>query len=139
MSKQPYILQKENGRLVAADQWTYERLDKFKDGDVLKAAKLTKPRSLPFQGFYWVSLDNICKATEIAPTAEHLHKALLKLCKYVTPVMDVHGRVIELVPDSTAFEAMDQAEFYEYVELAKLVMARDLGINWDDYGKREAA
>lgn len=136
--KPPFILIREGTKLVAADPYTAERLDKFPEGKALKAATITLPRSVPFQGFYWVHLSNIVKATDCAPSPEHLHRALLKLCKYVTPVTDKSGTVIDLVPDSTAFENMGQTQFYEYVEKAKKALAEHLQIVWEDYS-RDAA
>ena len=138
MSKQPYILRREGTKLVPADAWTAERLDAFPERKDLKAATITQPRSLPFQGFYWVHLSEIVKATECAPTPEHLHKALLKITGYVTPVSNAEGRVIELVVDSTAFDKMDQDAFFEYVEKAKKALAEHLGILWDDYSQEAA-
>lgn len=138
MAKESYILIKEQNHLVAANPWTFERLDKFPEGVELKAATLTVARSLPFQGFYWVMLTNICKATEVAPSSTHLHKALLKLCKYVKIVYNTDGEPIEMVEDSTAFDEMNQPEFFEYVEQAKRALAEHVGVVWDDY-TREAA
>ncbi len=133
MTKQPYIFTREGTRLIPAEPWTAERLDGFPEGVYIKAATLTRPRSLPFQGFYWVHLSNIIKATECAATPDHLHKALLKLSGYTAPVYNSQGKIIELVEDSTAFDKMDQDEFYAYVEKAKFALANHLGIVWDDY------
>ncbi len=92
------------------------------------------PRTLPFQGYYWVHLTKIVKKTECAATAIHLHKSLLKLCGYVSPVYSVHGKVISLETDSTAFEAMGEDDFHIYVDHAKRALAEHLGIVWEDYG-----
>lgn len=133
MSKEPYMWIKENNRLVPADPWTAERFDDFKEGALLKAATLTVPRSVPFNSHYWATLSTICKATEIAPDADYLHKALLKLNNYTKPVYNKQGQVIELVVDSIAFDKMLQPEFDKYFEHAQRTLAEDFGICWDDY------
>lgn len=138
MKQQPFIFEVRNGSLSPADMWTAERMDGYRQGAVVRVDKITLPRSLPWQGHYWVGLTNIIKATECAPTADHLHKALLKLCRYTTPVTDANGRVIELVVDSTAFDKMNQPEFEQYVERAKAALAEQLRIVWDDYQRRAA-
>ena len=133
MSKQPFIFYRQGSSLVPAEPWTAERLDQYPEGKQLKAATLTQSRSVAFQGFYWVHLAEICRATECAATADHLHKSLLKLCGYWHQTTDIKGNVIDIAVDSTRFEKMDQPEFFEYVEQAKKVLATELGIVWDDY------
>jgi hypothetical protein len=137
MTQQPWIFTVEHNRLAPADPWTQERLGELKPEVTYKIDKIARPRSLPFQGMYWATLNQIVKATGIAPTPDALHKALLTLTKRVTPVLDLKGNVISLVPDSTAFERMDQETFGKYVDEAKLELAK-MDIVWEDYGKEVA-
>lgn len=134
MKQQPWIFTVENSRLVPAEPWTQERVGELKPGVTYKIDKIVQPRSLPFQGMYWATLNQIVKATGIAPNSDALHRALLTLTKHVTAVTDMQGRVISLVPDSTAFDKMDQQDFGKYVDEAKLELAR-LDIVWEDYTK----
>lgn len=136
VGSQPWIFTREGTRLVPADSWTAERLDDLPQGKHLKADKLTLPRSLPFQGYYWSTLRAIVQATECAATEDHLHKSLLKLCGYVQPTYNKNGDVIDWAVDSTAFEKMDDAPFKEYVEQAKKALAEHLNLVWDDYERK---
>ena len=136
---EPFIFTVEGSRLIAADAWTAERLDSFRKGTVVKAKTLVRPRSLPFQGFYWVHLAEIVKATECAATDKHLHRGLLNLCGFVSPIYNKSGGIVEYAIDSTAFDAMKEDEFHTYVEHAKRALAEQLGIVWDDYTRKERA
>lgn len=129
----PYLFTVVGGRLQPFDAHCEAHLQKFPNGTTLKCANLVQPRSLPFQGYYWATLANIVDGTGIAPTPNHLHDALVKLCGYVSVVTDIRGKPIDMVRDSTAFDKMDEPEFHDYVQHAQLVLAERFGINWDDY------
>ena len=62
----------------------------------------------------------------------------MKLAGYVAPVYDIHGKIIEIAPDSTAFDKMDQAAFNKYVDTAQFILAEKLGVNWSDYSRSAA-
>lgn len=138
-SRQPYLFTVSRGQLCPFDAHAEAHIGKFRDGTVLKCANLVQPRSIPFQGLYWATLANIVEATEIAPTADHLHDALVKLSGYVSVITDVRGNPIDMVRDSTAFDKMDEAQFHQYVDKAIKVLAERFGINWDDFTKKDRA
>lgn len=131
--KRPYLFTVSRGQLCPFDAHAESHLAKFADGTVLKCANLVQPRCIPFQGYYWATLANVVENTGIAPTADHLHDALVKLCGYVSIVTDIHGKPIDMVRDSTAFDKMDEPAFHEYVDHAQRVLAERFGITWDEY------
>lgn len=137
-NRQPYLFTVSRGQLCPFDAYAEQHVRKFADGTVLKCANLTQPRSLPFQGLYWATLANIVEATEIAPTADHLHDALVKLSGYVSIITDINGKAIDMVRDSTAFDRMDEPQFHQYVEKAIKILAERFGINWDDFTKKRS-
>lgn len=137
---QPLILVRDiRNYLSAYDAWTDHRLSLLPIAKPLKIEKIILPRKLPFQGMYWATLTNIVKATEVAATAKHLHNALLKLTGYGAPIHNAKGEYVDWAADSTAFDAMDQIAFEEYVRHAQKALAENIGINWDDYTRRIAA
>ena len=117
--------------LIASDELTFEWLDKQPLGTTLQADNLRKPRSLPRHRFYWKALSEIVAATECAPTAEHLHAALKIGTGYAMPVKLQDGTLV-WVPDSTSFEAMDDAEFAKFMDTATKWTAENLGISLSD-------
>lgn len=80
-------------------------------------AKLTQKRSGNHHRFYWALLERVKTATGRFPTAESLHEALKIELGYVQAVISLKGE-ITLVPKSTGFANMDQAEFRIYFEAA---------------------
>ena len=118
-------------RLLPEDSTTFDALAKCRHGSVLQADSLRKPRSLPRHRFYWKALSEIVAATECAPTAEHLHAALKIGTGYAMPVKLQDGTLV-WVPDSTSFEAMDDAEFAKFMDAATKWTAENLGISLSD-------
>ena len=117
--------------LFPADETTLQAFDRWKVGDTIQADNLRKPRSLPRHRFYWKALSEIVAATECAPTAEHLHAALKIGTGYAMPVKLQDGTLV-WVPDSTSFEAMDDAEFAKFMDTATKWTAENLGISLSD-------
>lgn len=136
---QPLILVRDiSNHLSAHDAWTDHRLSLLPLNKPLKIDKIVLPRKLPFQGYYWATLTEIVTATEIAATARHLHNSLLKLTGYGAPIYNTKGEFVDWAIDSTAFDAMDQVAFEEYVRHAQRALAEKIGINWDDYTRRSS-
>lgn len=134
VAKRPYLFTVIEGlRLQPFDADTEARLQRFRPGTLVRCAGITQPRTLPFQGRYWATLTSIVAATECAASAEHLHDFLVKACNYTTLICDSRGKPIDVVRDSTAFDAMGEEEFTEYVFAAKRILAERLGIVWEDF------
>ncbi|WP_298965119.1 hypothetical protein [uncultured Roseibium sp.] len=114
---EPFIFDWDGRALVPATPFDFERCQLFKVGQRLKADRLVKPRSLPSQRKYWVSLSEFVAATECVPTSSHLHNLIKMKTGYVTPAAMPDGSLY-WIPDSTAFDKMGQSEFNEFVSKA---------------------
>ncbi len=84
-------------------------------------------RSLPQHGTYWKALTKAVEATGRWQSRDALHTALKVKLGYVEPIFDLQGRVIGMKPDSTAFDAMPQKEFREYMAKAMDALSEALG------------
>lgn len=123
---EPWIFEWDGRALVPATSYDLERCQRFKTGQRVKAEKIVKPRSLPMQGMYWACLSEFVRATECVPTAEHLHNLIKMKTGYVTPAMMPDGSLYWL-PDSTAFEKMDDAQFSTFIKVADRWCAETFG------------
>jgi hypothetical protein len=140
VAKRPYLFEVIEGlRLQPFNADTAGRIERFRPGVVVKCTAMTQPRTLPFQGYYWATLTAIVDATECAASADHLHDFLVKACNYTTLICDKSGKPIDVVRDSTAFDAMGEDEFSQYVQAAQKILAERLGVAWDEYTKSDGA
>lgn len=112
--------------LIPYDEHALEQLSEVPFGKPVMC-KVTQPRSVDQHRFYWVELSKIVKATECAPTAEHLHQALKLALGYTMPVFDAKGEIVSHVPDSTAFGKMSQHEFNTYFNAVQKLVAERWG------------
>ncbi len=128
MKGQPFIVVWDGRALVPSTAYDLERCQRFKIGQRLKADKLVRPRSIKAQGMYWACLSNFVAATECVPTAEHLHNLIKMKLGYVTPAVMPDGSFY-WIPDSTAFDKMDQATFNEFVSKADKWCAETFGVS----------
>jgi len=118
--------------LVPVSPMDVETIEELPEGQEM-TARLTRRRSLPMHRRYWSILHAAVASTAAGgtwPTADHLHRALLLMTGRVTPVKarSDDGWVTHMIPDSTAFAAMDQTEFGQYHEDAMGVLEM-LGID----------
>lgn len=101
--------------------------DRYRSG--LVRVEVKKPRSCKHNGLYWSQLQDIIDSGATRyPTAPHLHDAIKMECGFVQPVYRLDGSV-ELVPDSTAFDKMTQADFNAFYERAMEMIQTHLGID----------
>jgi hypothetical protein len=91
--------------------------------------EVRKRRSTIMNGMYWAQLGQIIASGATRyPTAEHLHDAIKMELGYVAPIYRMDGSV-EIVPDSTAFDRMDQAAFNAFYTAAMEMVQIHLGID----------
>lgn len=117
MKGQPFIFEWSGSALVPATAYDAERCQQFKKGQTLKADRLVKPRSNKLQGKYWACLAQFVAATGCVPTADHLHNLLKMKNGYVTPAYMPDGKLF-WIPDSTAFDKMDDGQFLDFIKTA---------------------
>lgn len=110
-----------------------ELSDAYKVGTKVTAKIRQRRKGAPHR-LYWSALHKLVKHTAAGndyPDAERLHKALLAATGFVEHCFDMRGRPI-IIPSSTAFDAMDEAEAIEYRTRAFALIAERYGINIDD-------
>ena len=131
----PMAVLARNG-LAPATSWDAETLAQFPPGTEFDLVCRTR-RSLPQHRTYWRALSKAVDATGRWPSPEALHTALKVNCGRVEPIMDLKGRIVGMRPDSTAFDAMTQAEFRTYFDAAMSALSEALG--YDALAWMEAA
>jgi hypothetical protein len=121
IDKAPIIFRKTPHGLSPVSAFEQEALDRYPLGVDLEIT-IKQRRSLPQLKTYWKMLSFVNNATDVYPSAEHLHEALKLHMGYVTPLLRLDGKQ-EYIPDSTAFSAMDGAEFKVFMDRAVRTLA----------------
>lgn len=102
--------------------WPFANFDlelitgRFKKGDSVYV-QFKNARSLPRQRLYWSLVRQVFKNNTHFGSENSLHKMLLLACGVTEPLFTVDGD-IQLLPSSTAFEAMEEDEFRQYFDKA---------------------
>jgi hypothetical protein len=121
IERAPIVCTRTRNGLSPVSAFEAELLDRYPIGAELEIS-IKQRRSLPQLKTYWKMLSTIVEATDEYPSAEHLHEALKLHMGYVTPLIRLDGKQ-EYVPDSTAFAAMDGAEFKVFMDRAVRTLA----------------
>ena len=80
-------------------------------------------RSLQHHRLYWRMLQNVVEATGRWESREVLHTALKVKLGYTEPIFGMDGKVIGMMPHSTAFAEMNQQEFTQFFDRARNALA----------------
>jgi hypothetical protein len=118
------FVKRQGSTLVPYARFDQELLAKFREGVRLRA-DITERRSAPRNRLYWSILKAVCDATGRWPNSEALHTALKLNLGIVDTVASVHGEPI-ILPGSTAFKALDEAQFREFFDAACLLISTDI-------------
>lgn len=117
MAKKPKIsLQKTRTGLVPLDAYSATRVEELPLGSEFWASVATK-RTNKQNSLYWSILREVIDATALWSTEEHLHNLLKMDLGYRSLEMKMNGEM-HWVPDSTAFNQMDQEKFDKYFKKA---------------------
>ena len=121
------LLRRRSGLVLApADGLAEIELEDFPMGrDIL--CTLKRSRSNPNLRHYWACLQAFSKATDKA-SARVLHELLKMECGLVTPVSTQSGG-LKLVPDSIAFDRLDEAAFIDFKRRAFDALRINFGID----------
>ena len=117
---------KRDGRLLPVTQYDGEMLGDMPDGQLFNITTSSK-RSDPHHKLYWAVLGNVVKATGKWATSSHLHDDLKMMAGYYRTVANGVTGGVYYVPDSTAYQRMDQAEFAAYFEQAMAKLSETIG------------
>ena len=123
----------EAGSFEPVSIYDAEALMEFSAGQVFDL-KIVSKRSEPHHRLYWSVLSNAVKSTGKWATAEHLHHELKLACGYYKAVVSEFGGLY-YVPDSIAFEKMDQHEFKKFFDHAMMKLSEAIG--YDPIGQMD--
>ena len=93
-----------------------EAIDALKMGAPVEVT-IKQPRSRSHHRLYWMAAARVVENVEGYPSSEFLHEATKLHLGYVQRIRRIDGTIVYL-PDSTAFAAMDQAEFKIFFDRA---------------------
>jgi len=106
--------------------WPYANIDleriqeRFKKGDQV-LVMFKQARSLPKHRLYWSVVRQVMKNTELWATERGLHELLLTACGVTRSMITLDGD-IRLIPDSIAFDNMEEDEFNRYFDQAMTII-----------------
>lgn len=132
MPTQVYVKKSKSGWLDPCSPMDLEAVQKLSP-DRQYRCDIVMPRSNAYHNRYWGKLHVAVESTvagDYWPTAQKLHQALLVMTGHVTPVKIKRGGEWEYVmlPDSTAFDRMDQGEFQTYADNALMHLSTLIGV-----------
>lgn len=116
IDRAPIIVTKTRNGLSPVGPHEQELLDRYPVGAELEIT-VKQRRSSKQQAAYWAMLAYVNKATDAYPNTEKLHDALKDHLGYYTILRRFDGTEKQVL-DSTAFSAMDQADFKVYFDQA---------------------
>ena len=117
-------MKRAGSKLVPVSQMDEEVLGIYcKDGEQVKV-RITKPRSLPYNRWWWALLQIVSENLETYYTPEKLH-LYLKIATGAIDAVHIHddGTPVYVVR-STSFAKMDRTEFRRHVESALDVISK---------------
>jgi len=137
----------ENGRPIIEDPKSWALIESLKPGQWY-AATIKSDRSNGKLGHWWAGLGWMIDRWQhtgdprgkLFTTQRKLHNRVLTLLGYVEPLYDEDGNTLQLLPDSVAFEAMNEAEFLEMFEKARVLAFDKWGIDpWEEWRLEQQA
>jgi len=108
--------------------WDAEALSDDPLGTEYELSKVTRRKPKQHRT-YWRALGLVCKSTNRWASAEHLHDEIKLACGFYRKAANLETGEIMLIPDSTAFDKMDQAEWQVFMDRAMELIAREVGID----------
>jgi hypothetical protein len=127
-SDKPAIMFTKGPRgLSPATAYDQEELERFPVGTSFEV-KPMDARGHDQLGFYWTVLNRVVKATDLWPTAEHLHDAIKRELGYLTISYDMLGKP-RVVVDSIALEKMGDNDRSDFIEKAFGLLAEKIGVD----------
>lgn len=78
---------------------------------------------------YWKALGLVVKSTDRWATSAHLHDELKIACGYYRIAKNLRNGQELILPDSTAWDKMDQAEFQAYMDRAMETLSKAVGFD----------
>lgn len=120
------MVRKSGGKLSPVSAYDEEEMASFPEGMLFDMVARNK-RTLALQRTYWTALQRAIDATGRWPSRDALHVTLKVKMGLVAPLYGMKGEVIGMIPDSTAFAAMDQTSFRVYFDGAMAALSEAVG------------
>jgi hypothetical protein len=127
----PQIVKTDKG-LKPYRAWDAEALMADPVGTIYEA-KPYSPRKAKGHRTYWLALKRVVQATDKWPDVYHLHQDLRLACGYFRKAYSLKTGEEILVPDSVAFDKMNQKEFAAYTQRAMMVLSEAVGFDVMDF------
>lgn len=127
------LLRRTLSGFIPDDEASAELVRKFKVGETYKA-EVTKPRNLKMHKRYWVLVTTVFQNCDQFASIDQCHQYLKLRAGHCTQVVSKATGEVFLVPDSIAFDKMDDAAFMEFWQKITQVVCTEIipGLNADD-------
>lgn len=123
----PMVTRTEKG-LRPSRAWDAEDLAGDPIGTEYELVKVTRRKPKQHRT-YWRALGLVVKSTDRWPTKDKLHEDIKFALGFVEKRANLLTGEIMLVPDSTAFDAMDQDEWQVFMDKAMELIAAECGFD----------
>lgn len=123
----PMLVKTEKG-IRPARAWDAEAILADPVGTEYEAVRVSKRKPRQHRT-YWKALSLVVKATDKWATAIHLHDELKVACGYYRVATNLSTGAQMIMPDSTAWDKMDQADFGQYFDKAMGVLSEAVGFD----------
>jgi len=123
----PMAVRTEKG-LRPARAWDAEALSNDPLNTEYELVKVTRRKPKQHRT-YWRALGLVVKATNRWPDAVHLHDELKLAAGFYRKAINMANGDLMLIPDSTAFDKMDQDQWQAYMNKAMELIAQECGFD----------
>lgn len=123
----PMVVKSVNG-IRPARAWDMEAVLADPIGTEYELHRLSKRKPAQHRT-YWKALGLVVKSTDRWATAVHLHDELKLACGYYRVTKSLSTGEDILMPDSTAWDKMDQVEWQAYMDKAMQVLSSAVGFD----------
>ncbi len=101
-------------------------MEEYSEGQLFDITAVAH-RSNPHHALYWATLQKVINSTDRWATKDHLHSDLKMLCGYYRTVINGLTGELYYVPDSIAFNKMNQKEFSMFFDKAMEKLTQAIG------------
>lgn len=119
-------VQKRGGQLLPITTYDAEEVEAAREGQLYDLVPVSD-RSDPHHKLYWATLGEVVKATGAWASSAHLHDDLKMLCGYYRTVVNTASGALYYIPDSIAYQKMNQQEFAAYFDQAMAKLSQTIG------------
>ena len=123
----PLVVKSANG-LRPLRSWDLEAIAGDGIGTEYELTRVSKRKPKQHRT-YWKALGLVVKSTDRWATSAHLHADLKLSCGYYRKSYNLKTGEEMLMPDSTAWDKMDQAEWQVYFDKAMEVLSGAVGFD----------